>query len=272
MRSVKKLFIITLFLGMTLSAFAQDEAQSTTAETQSVTAQSATDNGFLGRRGRNHRRRGPNANRRHRNHRVLPNPTPAPTPILGCTFKFDPQGARALGGGDAGTVKVTVLTGTDCPWGAASNSDFIHITGINGQFVSFSVDPNPTNFVRSGSMTIAGQAYSVTQDGAFPSFDGTYNVSFSIIVQYTGPCPCPPPVSRSGTTSITFANGVVVGGGGVTTGTISDFGEVNVTTSAGGYTLQFTGSVDETGHGLGLVSGGGIPFVSVGGSWEAQRQ
>ncbi len=270
MRSVKKLLIITLFLGMTLPLFAQDETQSASVE-QSVTTQSATDQAFLGRRRPNHRHRGPGANRRHRNSKPLPNPTVPPIPP-GCTFKFDPQGARAVAGGDVGMVMVTVLTGTDCPVTASSNSSFIRITGIGGQIVSFSVDPNTTNFVRSGSITISGHAYGVTQDGAFPNFDGTYNISFSIIVQYTGPCPCPPPVSQSGATSFTFVNGVLVNGGGVTSGTISDFGEVNVTTSAGGYTLQFTGSVNETGSGSGLVSGGGVPFVSIGGSWQGARQ
>jgi hypothetical protein len=167
---------------------------------------------------------------------------------------------------------VTVQTGTDCPWGAASNSNFIHITAVGGQIVSFSVDPNTTNFVRSGSMTIAGQIYTVTQDGAFPSFDGTYNISFTVIVQYTGPPPGPPPVSQGGSTSWTFVNGVLVNGGGVTTGTISSFGQINVSTSAGGYALQFTGSFNETGNGSGLLSGGGVPFVSIGGSWQGARQ
>jgi hypothetical protein len=171
-------------------------------------------------------------------------------------------------------VMVTALTGTNCAVNASSNSSFIHITAVGGQIVSFSVDPNPTNFVRSGSITISGYGYGVTQDGAFPSYDGTYNVSYTAVVTYTGPCgglPCPPPVYRSGAVAFTFVHGVLVNGG-VATGTISDFGELNVTAVVEGFTLNLTGSVDETGHGTGLVSGGGVPFVVIGGSWSATRQ
>jgi hypothetical protein len=276
MRSVKKLLIITLFLGMTLPVFAQDETQPadeavSQAFTESAVVERHSPGILPGHRGRGHHR-GPGANRGHSHHRVPPNPNPTPTPPPGCTFKFDPQGARALATGDVGMVMVTVLTGTDCPVDPVSASDFIHITGVGGQIVSFSVDPNTTNFVRSGVILISGQAYSVTQDGAFPNFDGTYNITYSFTVTFVGPPPGPPPVSGSGSFAATFVNGVLVNGGGVTVGTISDFGEVNIVTRAGGFNLTLTGSFDETGNGTGLMSAGGIPFVVVGGSWHGVRQ
>jgi hypothetical protein len=264
MRSVKKLLIITLFLGMTFPAFAQDEiVQSPTAETQSVTAQSATSDAFLGRRRPNRRhRRGPSANRRHNNHRALPNPVVPPTP--GCTYVLKPAGARALATGDVGVV--TVETQAGCQWGASSNSGFIHITGANGTTVNFTVDPNPTFFVRSGSMTIAGQIYTVAQDGSNLNFDGVYDVSFTIIIQ----CPGVPPVG----TGPFFTAWVVTGGvvnDGVTNGTISSFGGVNISSSGFGGSINFTGSVSSTGHGLGTLNVTGGP-CGAGGSWEAQRR
>jgi hypothetical protein len=67
-------------------------------------------------------------------------------------------------------------------------------------------------------------------------------------------------------------NGVLVDASGVTTGSISDFGEVSVNTFVAGYSLSFTGSFAETGNGLGLLSGGGVPYTSIGGSWQGTRQ
>jgi len=87
MRSVKKLLIITLFLGMTFPVFAQDETQSATDEavsqafTESVDVEHSP--GFLpGHRGRGHHR-GPHGNRgRHVGPPTpVPTPTPTPTPI-----------------------------------------------------------------------------------------------------------------------------------------------------------------------------------------------
>jgi hypothetical protein len=271
MRSVKKLLIITLFLGMTLPVFAQ-ETQS--VETQSVTTQSATDQAFLPK----HHRRGHHIGHGNRGRHVgppapTPTPTPAPPPPPGCTYKFDPAGARAVAAGESGMVMVTVLTGTGCPLSptAVSASNFIQVTAIGGQIVSFHVDPNPTNFSRSGTIVINGIAYGVAQDGAFPNFDGTYNFTYNFTLTYVGPPPGPPPVSGSGTFAVTVKNGVVVPNG-AETGTINSFGEVSITVAGGPTVLSLTGSMDETGHGLGILSGGGIPFVAVGGSCSATRQ
>src|SRR5207237_4792704 len=114
------------------------------------------------------------------------------------------------------------------------SSSFIHITGVGGQIVNFFVDPNPGNFVRSGTIVINGLGYGVTQDGQFTNYDGTYNITFNFTETFI--CPglpiCAPPISGGGTFAATFKNGVLVGG--AIDGTISDFGELVITASAGG--------------------------------------
>ena len=118
---------------------------------------------------------------------------------------------------------------------------------------------------------INGLGYGVTQDGQFPNYDGTYNITFNFTETFI--CPglpiCAPPISGGGTFAATFKNGVLVGG--AIDGTISDFGELVITASAGGATISLSGSIDETGNGTGLVSGGG-PFFVIGGSWSATKQ
>ena len=58
-------------------------------------------------------------------------------------------------------------------WSAASNSPFITITsgstGTGNGTVNYSVAANgPTSSPRTGTMTIAGQTFTVNQDGACP--------------------------------------------------------------------------------------------------------
>ena len=82
-----------------------------------------------------------------------------------CTYAVTPTTYAASAGGGAGPT-VTVSTVSGCTWTAASNDSWISITsgaGGNGSgSVAFSVASNPFN-VRSGSLTIAGQRFSVQQ-------------------------------------------------------------------------------------------------------------
>ena len=72
-----------------------------------------------------------------------------------------------------GTGSVSVTAGGGCMWSAASNAAFITITsgstGTGNGTVNYSVAANgPTSSPRSGTMTIAGQTFTVNQDGACP--------------------------------------------------------------------------------------------------------
>jgi len=82
-----------------------------------------------------------------------------------CTYSISPtsQSFPATGG----TGSVSVYTAAGCTWTATSNSTWIHITsGASGNgpgTVNYSVDAN-TGAQRSGSMTIAGRTFQVTQN------------------------------------------------------------------------------------------------------------
>jgi len=68
--------------------------------------------------------------------------------------------------GDSGSVSITVDAGVS--WSATSNTDWISVSpssGISSGTVTFSVESNPGVTTRNGSITIAGQTFSVTQTG-----------------------------------------------------------------------------------------------------------
>jgi len=83
------------------------------------------------------------------------------------TFTLNPTSQNFGASGSNGVVNVT-STGS-CAWTATSNSSFITVTSgatgsANGS-VNFSVAANPTSSQRTGSITIAGKPFNVTQDG-----------------------------------------------------------------------------------------------------------
>jgi glucose/arabinose dehydrogenase len=85
---------------------------------------------------------------------------------LSCTFSISPVSATFQSAGGSGSVAVTA--GAGCAWTAVSNASWISITsGANGTgngTVQYSVAPyagRPRN--RNGTMTIAGQTFSVKQ-------------------------------------------------------------------------------------------------------------
>ncbi|MBI4917566.1 MAG: VCBS repeat-containing protein [Acidobacteria bacterium] len=82
----------------------------------------------------------------------------------GCTWAIDPTSASVASGGGTGSVAVTA--GTGCVWNALSNDAWIEVTSVasgsgNGS-VGYSVSAN-TGPARSGTITIAGQTFTVNQ-------------------------------------------------------------------------------------------------------------
>jgi uncharacterized repeat protein (TIGR01451 family) len=73
--------------------------------------------------------------------------------------------------GGATNVSVTSASGA-CSWNAVSNSAFIHITGgssgSGSGTVNLSIDQNPTDSPRDGTLTVAGQTVTIHQR-AFPT-------------------------------------------------------------------------------------------------------
>jgi Zn-dependent metalloprotease len=84
-----------------------------------------------------------------------------------CTFSINPTSASYAAAG--GTGSVTVTAGAGCAWTAVSNATFITITsgssGSGNGTVNYSVAANGGTGSRNGTMTIAGQTFTVTQAG-----------------------------------------------------------------------------------------------------------
>jgi pro-kumamolisin-like protein/HYR domain-containing protein/all-beta uncharacterized protein len=84
-----------------------------------------------------------------------------------CLFTLGTTSATLLSKGGSQSVSVKVI-GSDCSWTAVSNDPFITITsGTNGTgsgTVRFTVPANTNTVALSGTMTIAGQTFTVNQD------------------------------------------------------------------------------------------------------------
>jgi Zn-dependent metalloprotease len=85
-----------------------------------------------------------------------------------CTFSISPTSASSPAAGGSGTVNVTATAG--CSWSAVSNSGFITITsgalGSGNGSVGYRVDANTASTSRTGTVTIAGQTFTLTQAAA----------------------------------------------------------------------------------------------------------
>src|SRR5262249_27060435 len=92
-----------------------------------------------------------------------------------CTFSIAPTSQSFASTGGTGSTNVTA--GAGCPWSAVANDSWLRITGGasgngNGS-VNYSVDANTSTSPRSGTLTVAGRTFTVTQDGA----PCTYSIS-----------------------------------------------------------------------------------------------
>jgi hypothetical protein len=92
-----------------------------------------------------------------------PSPPP-PSPPPSCTFTISPTSQSVVAGGGSGSVAVSAQTG--CPWTASSSASWITVTsgssGTGSGSVAFTVGAN-TGGARTGSLTIAGRTFTVTQ-------------------------------------------------------------------------------------------------------------
>ena len=98
--------------------------------------------------------------------------------IAGATFNVTQSGACAYSispssqafTAAAGTGSSTVTAGAGCAWTTASNASWISVTGgasgTGPGTASFSVAANTATTNRSGTLTIAGTTFNVTQSGA----------------------------------------------------------------------------------------------------------
>jgi uncharacterized protein (TIGR03437 family) len=85
-----------------------------------------------------------------------------------CSYALNATSAAPAASGGAGSV--TVTAGTGCSWTAASNASWITITagasGSGNGSVSYNVAANTATTSRTGTLTVAGQTFTITQAAA----------------------------------------------------------------------------------------------------------
>lgn len=96
-------------------------------------------------------------------------PPPPPPPLPACAFSIAPPSVNVTPDAANGTVAVT--TTAACAWTAVSNVSWIAITsgasGTGNGSVTYSVSANAAD-ARSGTVTIAGKTFTVSQAAAAP--------------------------------------------------------------------------------------------------------
>lgn len=136
-----------------------------------------------------------------------------------CTYTLQPTGASVPAVSTTGTVSVSALAG--CAWTASSPVSWVTLTGgqsgSGAGTVSYSVAANLTTSPRTGTLTIAGQPFTITQGGgsctytASPSSEsfGAPGGSGTVTVTSQGGCAW---------TATTSASWITIGSGGSGTG------------------------------------------------------
>jgi Zn-dependent metalloprotease len=154
-----------------------------------------------------------------------------------CTFNISPTSASSPSTGGTGTVTVTATAG--CGWTAVSNATFITVTsgssGTGNGSVGYSVAANTLTTSRTGTLTIAGQTFTVTQAGTTGG-GGTELIVNPGFESGTAPWVASGQITFSaGAFPHSGTNYVVVNGVNSTTGTIYQ----QVTVPSGGANLNF---------------------------------
>jgi hypothetical protein len=95
-----------------------------------------------------------------------------PNSVASCSYSLNSTSLSAGTSGQTGTVGVS--TSSSCAWSASSNASWITVTsgssGTGSGTFGFSVAANSGSSARTGTMTIAGQTFAVTQAGASCSY------------------------------------------------------------------------------------------------------
>jgi len=119
----------------------------------------------------------------------------AVTQVASCNAVVVPSSQTFAAAGGSGMANVTI--GPACAWTAISNDpSFINITsgaaGVGNGTVNFTVDPN-LGEARVGTMTIAGQTFTVTQDAGAVTLPCIHDALVDSTPTYTRPSAGTPP-------------------------------------------------------------------------------
>jgi Viral BACON domain/Fibronectin type III domain len=129
------------------------------------------------------------------------------TASAACTYSLSPTSQSAGSSGVSGAVSVTTSSG--CTWAAVSNASWITITSNNSVTgagtLNYSVSANSGTASRTGTLTIAGRAFTVTQSGSSGASGGSSSGSWTFCADEGQRC------SFTGTKNVRYgANGVYV--------------------------------------------------------------
>ena len=136
------------------------------------------------------------------------------TPPAGCTYAISPASQSAGSSGGPGTVSVTTSSG--CAWTAASNVSWITLTSnssVTGPgTVNYSVSAISGTASRTGTITVAGRTFTVTQSGSGSSSGWVFCANENQQCSFTGT-----KIVRYGTNGVyffeTLANGTMCSNG-----------------------------------------------------------
>jgi len=175
--------------------------------------------------------------------------------VYSCTYSISPTSRSHGSGAESGSVSVTTQSG--CSWSASSNANWITITsgssGTGNGTVYYSVSANTSTSSRTGTMTIAGQTFTVYQSGT----TCTYSISPTSRSHSSG--------AESGTVSVTAQSGcswaatsnvswitITSGSSGTGSGTVYYSVSANTSTSSRTGTITIAGqtfTVSQSGAG-----------------------
>jgi YVTN family beta-propeller protein len=130
-----------------------------------------------------------------------------------CTFSINPS-RIAFGPGNAAVfVSVTTPAGLTCPWTATSNAPWLTVaSGSSGSGSGSVLLVTAFNLgsTRTGTATIAGQTFTVTQGGQVAGVCGALDVSPQLSVQRSNLTPIPWSNDFSQTITVRNASGSVI--------------------------------------------------------------
>jgi glucose/sorbosone dehydrogenase/all-beta uncharacterized protein len=149
-----------------------------------------------------------------------------------CTYAINPTSQNVAAAGGGGTVAVTA--GAGCPWTAAPNVTWLQVTsgasGTGNGNVQYTADANTSTSPRTGTLTIAGQTFTVNQSGAAactfsiaPTSANYTNTGGSGSVSVTAPAGCGWTAVRN-VTWLTITGGASGSGNGAVTYSVAPYG------------------------------------------------
>lgn len=172
--------------------------------------------------------------------------------VAACSYTITPASLSFSASGGPGSVSVSVAPG--CNWTATSNDAWISITsgntGSGNGSVNYTVANNTTTTQRTGTITVAGQTHTVTQNG----LQCTYTISPTAL-SYTAS-------AGTGTVNVTAAAGCTWTATTsdswitITSGTGSGTGTAGYSVSANTGTSQRLGSLTVAGQTHTVVQNG----------------